>query len=219
MKHLAETIDTYIMYTSFISDNEEIQKVVKCVRDFDIKRQNLQSCFDKSNSGLYDLSDDTEVLPCTSQDPNSQLETKTFKQKKELSVRIVSKTHMYVKTPVFMELCEPQLTIIQCMLRLLNFFADNFEQFSNYSLNSSPKKKTIFLLLGRVSCAMRQLPSIKYECLLFISLIISVQNFMRNALLKVSSMTVFTQCSNALMQNTNICSKKLVTKIPVSGKQ
>ena len=43
------------------------------------------------------------MVPCASQDPDERLETKTFKEKKELSIRCVTKTLIYVENPCFME--------------------------------------------------------------------------------------------------------------------
>ena len=103
MKRLADMIDTYVECTSFISNREEINGVLDSVNSFNTHRAKLQAYFDELNSGLYELSEDTDVLPCFSQDPDCCLETETFKEKKELSVRVVTKTRMYVENPVFLE--------------------------------------------------------------------------------------------------------------------
>ena len=103
LKHLAETIDTFVQCTSFISNNNEVANVIKKVNEYDYYHLKLQAYFKKSNSGLYDLSEDSDVVPCASQDPDERLETETFKEKKELSIRCVTRTHIYVENPCFME--------------------------------------------------------------------------------------------------------------------
>ena len=103
LKHLSETIDSFVECTSFITDNSEIESVVSTLRNFDKNVQHIQNYFDTLNSGLYDLSKEDDILPCASQDPNSCIETETFKEKKDLSCRIVTRTRIYVENPVFME--------------------------------------------------------------------------------------------------------------------
>ena len=103
LKRLTETIDNFVECTSFISDNAEIKQVVGVVNNFDGKVDEMQAYFDNLNSGLYDLANDSDVFPCASQDPDSVLETETFKEKKQLSARIVTKTRVYVENPCFME--------------------------------------------------------------------------------------------------------------------
>ena len=79
LKHLSETIDSFIECTSFISNNEEIKNVVSVVTDFEENVEKLQLFFDNLNSGLYDLANDEDILPCALQDPNSVMETETFR--------------------------------------------------------------------------------------------------------------------------------------------
>ena len=75
LKHLSETIDSFIECMSFISNNEEIKNIVSVVTDFEENIEKLQLFFDNLNSGLYDLANDEDILPCASQDPNSVMET------------------------------------------------------------------------------------------------------------------------------------------------
>ena len=103
LKHLSETIDSFVECTSFISDNMEVKKVVIVISEFKMNVDKLQSYFDNLNVGLYDLSNDDDILPCTSQDPNSKIETETFEAKKELSASIVKKTRVYIENPCYME--------------------------------------------------------------------------------------------------------------------
>ena len=103
LKHLAKTIDTFIQCTSFISNNNKVANVIIKVNEYDYYHLKLQAYFEKLNSGLYDLSEDTDVVPCTSQDPDERLETETFKEKKELSIRCVTRTRIYVENQCFME--------------------------------------------------------------------------------------------------------------------
>ena len=49
------------------------------------------------------MANDEDILPCASQDPNSVIETETFKEKKELSCRVVTWTRVCVENPCFME--------------------------------------------------------------------------------------------------------------------
>ena len=103
LKHLSEMIDSFIECMSFISNNKEIKNVVSVVTDFEENVEKLQLFFDNLNSGLYDLANDEDILPCASQDPNSVMETEMFKEKKELSCRVVTRTRVYVENPCFME--------------------------------------------------------------------------------------------------------------------
>ena len=103
LKHLADTIDTFVQCTSFISNNNEVANVVKKVNEYDYYCLKLRAYFEKLNLGLYDLSEDSHVVPCASQDPDERLETETFWKKKELSIRCVTRTRIYVENPCFME--------------------------------------------------------------------------------------------------------------------
>ena len=103
LKHISKMIDSFIECMSFISNNKEIKKVVSVVTDFEEKVESLQLFFDNLNSGLYDLANDEDTLPCASQDPNSVMETETFKEKKELLCRVIMRTKVYVENPCFME--------------------------------------------------------------------------------------------------------------------
>ena len=103
LKHLAKTIDTFVQCMSFINNNNEVANVIQKVNEYDYYRMKLQAYFKKLNLGLYDLSEDTDVVPCASQDPDKRLETETFKEKKELSIRCVTKMRIYIESPCFME--------------------------------------------------------------------------------------------------------------------
>ena len=103
LKHLSEMIDSFIECMSFISNNGEVKNVVSVVTDFEENVEKLQLFFDNLNSGLYDLANDKDIPPCASQDPNSVMETETFKEKKELLCRVVTRTRVYVENPCFME--------------------------------------------------------------------------------------------------------------------
>ena len=58
----------------------EVKKVVSVVSEFEMNVDKLQCYFDNLNVGLYDLSNDDDILPGALQDPNSNIET--FKDKK-----------------------------------------------------------------------------------------------------------------------------------------
>ena len=144
LKCLAETIDSYVECSSFISDNQEIENILKIVSSFDEKRGNLQQYFDELNAGLYDLSDDSDLLPCMSQDPNSCVETEMFKEKKALSVRVVTKTRMYVENPVFMEsalaIADNEATYVEAS----QFLCKQFKAVNSLLLKFFPEEEDFF---------------------------------------------------------------------------
>ena len=77
----------------------EVKKVVSVVSEFEMNVDKLQHYFHNLNVGLYNLSNDDDILPCASQDPNSNIETETFKEKKQLSASVVKKTRVYIENP------------------------------------------------------------------------------------------------------------------------
>ena len=56
-------IDSFIEWTSFICNNEEIKNIVSVVTDFEENVEKLQLFFDNLNSGLYNLANDEDILP------------------------------------------------------------------------------------------------------------------------------------------------------------
>ena len=81
----------------------EVKKVVSVISEFEMNVDKMQRYFDNLNAGLYDLSNDDDILPYALQDLNSNIETETFKGNKQLSASVVKKTWVYIENPCYME--------------------------------------------------------------------------------------------------------------------
>ena len=102
LKKLMETVTTFVECSSFISNNEEIASVNREMHCFTNYAEKMLKSFDELNAKLYNLDDDSDIFPVVGYDANEQLETETFKEKKELSVRSVIKAKTYIQNPIYM---------------------------------------------------------------------------------------------------------------------
>ena len=102
LKKLMETVTTFVECSSFISSNQEIASVNRELHCFTNYADKMLQTFDDLNAKLYNLADDDEIFPIAGQDANEKLETETFKEKKDLSIRSVIKARTYIENPIYM---------------------------------------------------------------------------------------------------------------------
>ena len=103
LKKLAEKVDLFVECTSFIMSKEEMSALNRKVVKFDSNVSVMDKHFSEINAGLYKLENDSDMVPCASQDPNEAIQAETFGEKKNLSLRAVKKTRIYLENPVYME--------------------------------------------------------------------------------------------------------------------
>ena len=101
LRLLAEKIDMYVECSSFLSSQQEISSLHEKVQTFNNSVEHMDKTFTELNSGLYDLCNDSDVVPCASQDPDERIQVETFEEKKQLSLRAISKTRIYLENPVY----------------------------------------------------------------------------------------------------------------------
>ena len=113
---------------------------------------------------LSDLTDLSVLLILKTQDLDCRLETETFKEKKELSVRVVTKTRMYVENPVFLEsaltIADNEPTYIEAS----KFLRKQFNAVQHLLLKFFPEEEPNFPLPGEgLTCTEIQTFE-KYAC-------------------------------------------------------
>ena len=102
LKTLAESVSTFIECSSFISSNAEIQSANREFMCFAKHAEKVQETFKQLNEKLYDLAKDEDEFPVAGQTEENTRETETFKEKRELSMRVVMKTKTYIQNPIYM---------------------------------------------------------------------------------------------------------------------
>ena len=103
LKHLAGKIDFFVDCMSFMLSKQDVSSLTEKVLKFSKVVSHMDKEFTELNCGLYDLSNDSDVVPCVSQDPNEKIEVETFLEKKNLSMRAVKKTRIYIENPCYLE--------------------------------------------------------------------------------------------------------------------
>ena len=102
LKKLVSTAEDFIECTSFICSNAEISQIKQEMKSFMNHTAKIQETFEEFNGNLYNLANDSDVFPTAEQDPDVPVETKTFKEKRELSHHIIKKTITYLQNPIYM---------------------------------------------------------------------------------------------------------------------
>ena len=62
----------------------------------------IQETFEEFKGNLYNLASDSDMFPTAEQDTDAPVETETFKEKRELSHRVIKKTITYLQNPFYM---------------------------------------------------------------------------------------------------------------------
>ena len=111
LKKLVSTAEDFIECTSFICSNAEIMQIKQEMKSFMNHTAKIQETFKEFNGNLYNLASDSDVFPTAEQDTDRSVETETFKEKRELSHRIIKKNNNVPTEPnlyVFCcQYCEP----------------------------------------------------------------------------------------------------------------
>ena len=102
LKKLVSTAEDFIECTSFICSNTEIVQIKQEMKSFMNHTVKIQETFEEFNCNLYNLATDSDVFPTAEQDPDSPVETETFKEKRELSHRVIKKTITYLQNRIYM---------------------------------------------------------------------------------------------------------------------
>ena len=102
LKKLVSTAEDFIECTSFICSNTEIAQIKQEMKSFMNHTTKIQEAFEEFNCNLYNLATDSDVFPTAEQDADSPVETETFKEKRELSHRVIKKTITYLQNPIYM---------------------------------------------------------------------------------------------------------------------
>ena len=64
LRALADKIDLFVECTSFLTTKQEMSSLSKKVHNFNNSVQDMDKTFTEMNNGLYDLSNDTDLVPC-----------------------------------------------------------------------------------------------------------------------------------------------------------
>ena len=91
LKKLVSTAEDFIECTSFICSNAEIAQINQEMKSFMNHTAKIQETFEEFNGNLYNLANDSDVFPTAEQDADGPVETKTFKEKRELSHNVIKK--------------------------------------------------------------------------------------------------------------------------------
>ena len=102
LKKLVSTAEDFIECTSFICSNTEISQIKQEMKSFMNHTAKIQETFEEFNCNLYNLATDSDVFPTAEQDTDFPVETETFKEKRELSDRVIKKTITYLQNPIYM---------------------------------------------------------------------------------------------------------------------
>ena len=145
-----ETVTTFVECSSFISSNQEIASVNRELHCFTNHADKMLKTFDELNSKLYNLDDDSDIFPVVGYDANEQLETETFKEKKELSVRSVIKAKPYIQNPMYMHSALQVANNVEIAKKVGKFMRRQWLLLQNCLLKFFRKKKVNFLPLDKV---------------------------------------------------------------------
>ena len=102
VKKLVSTAEDFIECTSFICSNAEIAQIKQEIKSYMNHTAKMQETFEEFNGNLYNLANDSDIFPTAQQDPDGPVETETFKEKREISHRVIKKTITYLQNPIYM---------------------------------------------------------------------------------------------------------------------
>ena len=101
LRKFITTVEDYIDCSSYMCSNFEIGQINHEMKSFMNHCGKMQQTFDEVNENLYQIADDSDVFPVAEQDPNGPFETEKFREKKELSKRVVHKAITYIENPIY----------------------------------------------------------------------------------------------------------------------